>query len=127
MEDEVAKKVVLLDDLDQSVIDEGLGGGTVEFSFDGKHYTVDLGVKNRDAFRKDIDKWVKVATEVEAPSRRSSADGAKPKRAPSGSGRSPEELQAVRDWAAKKGIDVAPRGRIKAEILAQFDEEHKSA
>ena len=41
-----------------------------------------------------------------------------------GSGRSKEQLQAVRDWAVKNGYDVAPRGRVKAEILDAFDAAH---
>ena len=41
-----------------------------------------------------------------------------------GSGLSKEQLQAVRDWAVKNGYDVAPRGRVKAEILDAFDAAH---
>ena len=49
-----------------------------------------------------------------------------PKRAYSGSGRSKEELQAIRDWAKSNKIKVPPRGRIKAEIIQKYDEVKKS-
>ncbi|WP_446430711.1 Lsr2 family DNA-binding protein [Rhodococcus qingshengii] len=38
-----------------------------------------------------------------------------------GSGSSKEQFQAVRGWAITNGYDVAPRGRVKAEILDLFD------
>jgi hypothetical protein len=39
----------------------------------------------------------------------------------SASGKSPAELQAIRDWANSNGYEVAERGRIKAEIVAAYD------
>lgn len=42
----------------------------------------------------------------------------------SGSGRSGEQLKAIRDWAGKNGFDVSPRGRIKAEVIDAFDAAH---
>ena len=39
----------------------------------------------------------------------------------SASGKSPAELQAIRDWANANGYEVAERGRIKAEIVAAYD------
>lgn len=116
------KQVVLLDDLDQTVIDAKLGGGTVDFSFDGKHYTIDLGVANKDKLRQALKPFIDAAEEVEG-SRRSAGSGRK--RAATGSGRSKEELEAIRSWAAKQGIQVAPRGRIKADILEKFDKAHE--
>lgn len=120
------KKVLLVDDISGDVIEEELGGGTVEFSFDGSHYTIDLGVKNRDAFRKVIEPYIKAAEEVEAPRRRPTTTGRKRGAPVGGSGRSKEELQAVRDWAVKQGMEVAPRGRIKADILEAFDKAHEA-
>jgi len=39
----------------------------------------------------------------------------------SASGKSPAELQAIRDWANSNGYEVAERGRIKADIVAAYD------
>ena len=64
----MAKRVVLIDDITGDVIDEGLGR-TIEFSFDGTHYSIDLGVQSADEFKADLNKWIKAAAEVEAPRR----------------------------------------------------------
>ena len=116
----MARKVLYVDDLTGDVIDEGLGG-PLEFSYDGKHYTIDLGVKSRDSFRKAIQPYIDAAEEVEAPRRRSAGGR---QRKPSGSGRSPEELANIREWAKKNGHEVSPRGRIAAPILQAYDEAH---
>ena len=42
------------------------------------------------------------------------------------SGRTPEELQAIRDWARGQGMEVSNRGRIKADIQLAFDQAHAS-
>jgi hypothetical protein len=39
----------------------------------------------------------------------------------SASGKSPAELQAIRDWANANGYEVAERGRIKADVVAAYD------
>lgn len=116
----MAKRVMLIDDITGDPIDEELGGGTVRFAIEGKAYSIDLGVKNKEAFFKDFDKWVEHATEE------GRADTAAPRqrRASTGSGRSKEELAAAREWLKKNGHEVSDRGRIKAELLAIFDEAH---
>ena len=40
------------------------------------------------------------------------------------SGRTPEELQAIRDWARGQGMTVADRGRVRADIQLAFDQAH---
>ncbi|MDV8070853.1 histone-like nucleoid-structuring protein Lsr2 [Rhodococcus sp. IEGM 1366] len=42
----------------------------------------------------------------------------------SASGRSAEQLKAIREWAGKNGFDVSPRGRIKADVIDAFDAAH---
>lgn len=126
----MAKKVVLLDDVSGDVIDDNLGGGTIRFSVEDDNYTIDLGLKNAEAFHKSLQKWVDAATKVESapePPRRGRPAGAKSEgstRAPSGSGLSKEELQNIRDWAGKNGHEVAPRGRIKQEIIDAYMTAH---
>lgn len=119
------KKVVLLDDIDQTVIDEALGGGTIEFSVDGKDYSIDLGVKNKQAFESALKPYIKVAQELAVASlpRRGRPKGTST-RAASGSGRSKEELANIRDWAQKNGHETSPRGRIAAPILEAYDAAH---
>jgi hypothetical protein len=69
----MARKVVLLDDLTGEVIDEGLGGGTVLFSVDDRHFQIDLGTANKEAFLKDLEQWIQAAESIEAPPRRRAA------------------------------------------------------
>src|SRR4030095_1708788 len=44
----------------------------------------------------------------------------------SASGKSPAEMQAIRDWANDNGYEVAERGRIKADIIAAYDKRNES-
>lgn len=122
----MAKKVVLLDDLDQTVIDDNLGGGTIEFSFDGKDYSIDLGVKNKQAFESALKPYIKVAEELAVTSlpRRGRPRSSGAKRADSGSGRSKEELANAREWLRTNGHEVNDRGRIKTELLDLYDAAH---
>lgn len=115
----MAKRVLLVDDITGDVIDENLGGGHVEFSFDGKHYEIDLGAKNIESFRKDMSKWTEHAEHIEAPrrattTRRRTASSAS-------SGMSKEQREAIRSWANRNGYSVGDRGRIKAEIVQAFE------
>jgi hypothetical protein len=34
-----------------------------------------------------------------------------------------EQNKAIRAWAIRKGLDVAPRGRIRSEIVEQYHRE----
>lgn len=128
----MAKKVIRIDDVDGKEIDANFEVPPVAFSFMGKNYEIDLRQANVEKFEKDLESWIKAATEVEeaprGPGRRPRAaspqasGGSRPN---TGSGRSKEELQNIRDWAVKNGHEVSPRGRIAAPILEAYDEAHK--
>jgi hypothetical protein len=108
----VAKETItrLIDDLDG-----GDAAETVTFGLDGHSYEIDLSTKNATKLRNALSAF------VENGSRTSSRSGA----GRAGRGRSTaaaerEQNQAIRAWALRKGIDVAPRGRIKAEVVEQY-------
>lgn len=109
----MAQRVVTLkvDDIDGS--DLGDGGETVTFAIGGTQYEMDLSDKNADKFRKDMEKYVSVARKVSGgrSGRRSSTGG---------SGRSKEELQAIRTWARENGHEVNERGRISQTITDAY-------
>ncbi|MGR6520199.1 histone-like nucleoid-structuring protein Lsr2 (plasmid) [Rhodococcus erythropolis] len=92
-----------------------------DFILRGADYLIDLWPTNVDKFNTALEPFVKVAEKVGKARRGSKADATAKD---TGSGRSKEQLQAVRDWAIKNGCDVAPRGRVKAEILDAFDAAH---
>lgn len=118
----MAERVIrqLIDDLDGKPIDDGFGE-RIQFSYQGSDYLIDLRPTNADKFNAALQPYVKVAEKVGKVRRGTKADVAEKV---AGSGRSKEQLQAVRDWARKSGYDVAPRGRVKAEILDAFDAAH---
>src|SRR5690606_22107831 len=108
----MAKKVVYVDDLSGEEIDKDLGGGPMLFEIDGERYIIDLGVKNRDAFKKAVQKYIAAArkpTEDEDPfyrhpgGKRAATRGPKVASAPGGSGLSKEQLTAIREWAQATG------------------------
>lgn len=77
---------------------------------------------NADKIEAAFAPYIKVAEKV------SSAGKARAKAStatkPSGSGRSAEQLKAIREWAGKNGFDVSPRGRIKVDVVEAFDAGH---
>lgn len=117
---EIIKKVTVTDDFDGKVIEDGLAE-SFDFSFEGTDYTIDLRPANADKFRKDLEKWIAASSKITGKRGRPKSSGT---RAPSGSGRSKEELQTIREWAGKNGHEVSPRGRIAAPILEAYDQAH---
>ena len=111
----------LIDDLDGKPIDTGLGH-EVTFSYQGVDYRIDLRPANADKIEAVFAPYINAAEKV------SSAGKARTKTSTaakvSGSGRSAEQLKAIRDWAGNNGFDVSPRGRIKAEVIDAFDAAH---
>ena len=111
----------LFDDLDGKPIDAGLGH-ELSFSYQGTDYRIDLRPTNADKIEAAFAPYIKVAEKVaSAGKNRAKTSGAT---AVSGSGRSAEQLKAIREWAGKNDFDVSPRGRIKAEIIDAFDAAH---
>jgi hypothetical protein len=110
----VARKVVeqLVDDLD--------GGKAVEavrFSYQGVDYEIDLSARNAKAMDKAVAPYVSAARRVggrragsRRPARRSSSRG--------------PDARLVREWASSQGIDVSTRGRVRADVLRQYQEAH---
>lgn len=104
----MAKKVSVetIDDLDgKSTADT-----SINYSFDGTHYEIDLATKNAEKFRKDIAVWIDHSRKVSAP------EGSRRPRKLSGG----EDFTAIRQWAATQGMSVSPRGRIKSEIVTAY-------
>ncbi|MFE7720131.1 Lsr2 family protein [Nocardia rhizosphaerihabitans] len=128
----MGKKVILIDDVDGKEIDGGFEA-PVEFSFNGKHYQIDLRQTNFDKFEKVMNPWIEAATEVvdapPAPGRRGRPAGSSNagKRPDTGSGRSKEELANIREWLKKEGHEVNERGRIRGELLDMYDRAHAAA
>jgi hypothetical protein len=105
----MAQKVVttVTDDIDGSDADESL-----EFSWEGLEYHIDLSEKNADKFRKVMAPYLTAAQRVGGRSRRGKA-AATP--------RSASDAATVRAWASQNGYAVTDRGRISGEIRAAYE------
>lgn len=103
-------QVLLVDDLDGSQADE-----TVTFGLDGVSYEIDLSTGNADKLRSELAQYVEHARKaVTAPARR--------RRSRTGTGR--EQSAQIREWAKAHGKKISERGRIPADILAEYEAAH---
>lgn len=129
----MAKRAIYEDDITHEEIELDLVGGnpTVILEIDGERYALDAGLKTRDAIRKANQKFIDAArkpTEEDDPyyhlytkRGRGKASGTSK---PTGSGRSPEAMAAVREWANKNGHTVAAQGRIAQNVYDAYDAAH---
>jgi hypothetical protein len=105
--------VELVDDLD------GTTGGdiqTVTFGLDGVTYEIDLNEGNAASLRDHLSEFIGSATRTGGRIKRGAAPVAT-----SGTGRTKEQTQAIREWAKKNGHDVSNRGRIPAAVIDAFE------
>jgi hypothetical protein len=111
----MAKEVFtrLIDDLDG-----GEAAETVVFSLDGHSYEIDLSAKNAAKLRNGLTAFVENGSRVSGRNSGASRVNGRPHPAKAPTGR--EQNQAIREWAQRKGYDVAPRGRIRQEIVDQY-------
>ncbi len=98
-------QVTLVDDLDGGSADE-----TISFSVDGINYEIDLSAENAKKLRDAVARYVEAGRRVSANRRgagaRSRAGGPNP--------------AAIREWARSQGMAVSERGRISADLMAQY-------
>ena len=109
--------VKLIDDLDGTTAAE-----TVKFGLDGVAYEIDLSAKNAEKLRSVLAQYVDKGSRVDR--RRVATLGGRGSaaRARGGTGER-DQNKAIRAWALRKGYDVAPRGRIRQELVDQYHKE----
>jgi hypothetical protein len=109
----MAKKTVvtevLVDDLDGSP-----GERTVNFSWEGTAYEIELSRKNAAAFERTMKPYLDAARRVRSSRGRRSGAGRSGKR----------DLGAIREWAAQNGYDVSARGRVAGSVIEAYDAAH---
>lgn len=120
----MGRKTILIDDLDGSELTDE-SGEEVFITYKGTSFRIDLSTKNVEKLDKVLQPYLNAAEKIG--SQRGRPRGSSSTRAPSGSGRSKEELANIREWLKKNGHEVNERGRIKAELLQAFDEAHAPA
>jgi len=101
--------VVITDDIDGTD-----GAETVSFGVDGVQYEIDLSEQNRAKFQTAFALYTEHGRRVRPQYRRPGAasTGARTDRA------------AVRSWAKENGLQVSERGRISADVMAQYEAAH---
>jgi len=100
--------VLLVDDIDGSGADE-----TIQFGLDGTHYEIDLNSDHAQELRGQLSRYIKAARKVTG----SAGRPARVRRATENDARNKE----IRNWARKRNLDVNDRGRIPADIVAQYE------
>lgn len=99
-------------------IDGTPGADTVSFGLDGVAYDIDLSGGHADTLRAELAPYVAAARRTGG--RRVRGTGATSPAGPS-TPRNPKAGE-IRAWAEKRGIPVSPRGRIKQDIVEQYEE-----
>jgi hypothetical protein len=97
-----------IDDLDGSEAD-----GTVRFGLDGAEYEIDLSTVHAKELRDTLAPYTQAA-------RRGPSAGARRGRRERNAPADRPNSTEVRSWAREQGIEVKDRGRIPAEVVAQF-------
>lgn len=114
----MAERIVrqLIDDIDGSEIREG-SGESIQFSLRGVTYRIDLSSTNAAKLDKALKPYIEAAVKV------ATARRGRTKSSRTGSA-SREQLAVIREWARKRGYEVADRGRIRADLVDAFEAAH---
>jgi len=115
----------IIDDIDGRALRDPI---TIEFAIDGVAYEFDTSAKHAKEFRQAVEPYTSVARRVKpAPTRRRRSSPRPTKKrlsATAGTGRSPEQLAAIREWARQNGHTVSDKGRIARSVVDAFDAAH---
>jgi uncharacterized membrane protein len=106
----MAQKIqtVFTDDLDGSE-----AAGTVLFGLDGRHYEIDLSTEHATELRTALAPYAEVGRKVTGTARRARQNG---RATPANDGSNTQ----ARSWARAHGLAVKDRGRVSADVLAQY-------
>jgi nucleoid-associated protein Lsr2 len=96
-----------IDDLDGSEAE-----GTVLFGLDGTQYEIDLSTDHAKELRTALARYIEAGRRVTGTIRA----GQNGRKAPANSTSNTE----VRAWAKTQGLEVKERGRIPAQVIAQY-------
>lgn len=102
----------LIDDLDGSAAER-----TVNFSWDGRTYEIDLSKRNAAAFEKTMKPYVEAGRSTHTTSR--PATRRRGNRGAAVGRRS--DLATIREWARSNGLAVSDRGRIAVPIIEAYE------
>jgi hypothetical protein len=96
---------------------------TVEFTVEGHTYQCELCEAHLAEFREAMEIWSSHSRSVGRGRGGQAAGGSKARRRSSGGSDGPTTAD-VREWARSQGIPVSARGRVPAELHAQYEAAH---
>jgi hypothetical protein len=94
-------------------IDGGEAEGTVRFSLDGTEFEIDLNARHSGELRKALEMYILHGRKVGGAVRRGRGN----RRGGAGS----VDTARAREWARENGYDIKERGRIPANIVAEYE------
>jgi hypothetical protein len=101
------RSVSLIDDIDGTKAVE-----TLTFGLDGSRFEIDLSKKNAAALRKALTEFVEHGRRVK-PTTSATRQTVKRNAGPTPA--------VVREWASGQGIAVSARGRVRADVISQYE------
>lgn len=114
---------VVRDDLDNTL----LADKTVQFSWDGVDFEIDLTNEHLDQFADDMTNWVTVARKVKRSQKRRTpavpvnTDRQQVPPIPAKEDSPSAERKRIRAWANANGHEVSPRGAIPQPIVDAYN------
>jgi hypothetical protein len=96
-------------------IDGGEAEGTVRFGLDGTEYEIDLSADHSNELRMSLETYITNARKAGGTRRSTHGNGRK-------AAGSDIDTAAIRAWAKGHGIEIKDRGRVPANIVAQYRE-----
>ena len=100
----------------QTILDDDIDGGpadsTIQFSYQGTQYEIDLSTKNEEKLIAALEPFTSRARKIGG--RRSST------KSPAGKA-DKNQLQAIREWARANGHKVSDRGRVSQEVQDAYN------
>lgn len=109
---------VLIDDITGKELPDGQGE-TVSFALDGHQYELDIDHKTADKLRAEMGTYIKAGRRVGGARQSLESRGHR-----GVTRRDPLQTKAIRDWAKSNGYDVSGRGRIRADIVEEYEAAH---
>ena len=106
----MARRTVHIDDLTGEE-----GAQTVTIAIDGSSWSIDLAAESRAKLDKTLKPFLDAATPISTRRTGRGRGGA------AKAGRTPEELQAIREWARANGHEVSDRGRIPNAVMDEYE------
>lgn len=115
----MAQKIIvqLHSDLSEVEIPQG-EGSTVNFSFQGKSFEIDLSDKELAEFEEVLDIYMEKGRRANRT--RSGSAPVASTHGNTGSGIPKEELQKIRAWGQENGFKVSERGRVKNDLVEAY-------